>query len=131
MGEKIEYRIDSEQRFITERCQGAIGLRDLRAFLEALFADPAYERHYDGLVDLRGALLELDYEEIRELLAFQRAHPRTSRGSWAFLAEKPLNFGVMRMFLSLGEGLGMEMEILETEREVRLWREKLFKERQG
>ncbi|MGV1099675.1 hypothetical protein ACUUL3_09755 [Thiovibrio sp. JS02] len=121
---KIQYRIDPETKFITQEFHGEILLRDMLGFLETLFADPAYQPHYDGIADLRGAMLNLNYEEVKELVAFQSGHPRCSCGAWAFLAEKPLNFGVMRMFLSVGDGLGMDLNIFETEREVRYWQQK-------
>jgi len=121
----FQYTIYPEKEFVEERFQGTVEIKGLIEALQQIFADPAWNPQYNGIVDLREANMELRYPDVRTLVDFQKSHPLTSQGQWAFIADKDKNFGTMRMFHALSSELGFEVNIFKTKAEAMAWHDQL------
>lgn len=119
---EFEYHIDTEKGFITEWFRGEICLEDICVALQIVQADPHYDPHFNGLVDLQEAMLEIRFADMMRLLDKQVDSPRTSKGRWAFIATDPNNYGTMRMYKSVTDvPLGLEVNLFTTEEEALAW----------
>lgn len=121
---RFQYEIHPDKRMITEHFQGQVTLKNLMAAIKQLNSDPMYSRHYDGVVDLTDARMEMGFKEVFNFVEFMKNVENCSLGNWAFIAEDPLNFGVMRIFHSLTEEDGMGVKIFRKPEDARAWQQK-------
>ncbi len=118
----FQYSINTATRFVEERFTGTVNITDMIAALEQIFSDKAWDPHYNGIVDLTAADLNLPLSDMSLLIDFQEKHPLTSKSQWAFIAGKDLNFGLMRMFQGLAYELDLEVTVFRTKEEAMGWR---------
>lgn len=83
------YEIDVERRVVVMTCRGFWTRVQLTAALHRLWADPRYARSFDGLVDLRGAVLEVGIEDLHVLADYVLGHAAASHGRWAAVVVSP------------------------------------------
>ncbi|MGH8047876.1 MAG: hypothetical protein ACREKL_11570, partial [Chthoniobacterales bacterium] len=84
----FEYVILPEHRCIAIRYTGTITLPDVIASTKELWADPLYDKTYNGITDLSRATAGGSVEEIAPLVDFYK-HPETSTGRWAVIFTEP------------------------------------------
>ena len=121
----FQYTIYPEKKFIKERLTGVVILADLINALKKIYSDPQWLPQYNCIVDLRRAELELRYQDIRNLIEFQKQYPRAIRGQRAFIADNDKNFGIMRMYHALSSELGFEVNIFKTKADAMDWQTRL------
>ncbi|HMB93651.1 MAG TPA: hypothetical protein VKP65_22560 [Rhodothermales bacterium] len=62
---RLTYTIFPEQRLFLERFKGRVTAQDVQHFLEEIWADEAYDKSYNGIVDLTDAQLDMNRSERR------------------------------------------------------------------
>ncbi len=122
---KFEYEIDAEKGFIVERFRGSVYLQDICDAMEQLEGDSRYNPHFNGMVDLRDAVLELRFPDTMRIKDHYEKEPRASVGRWVFIVQGQNNFGTMRMYKSVTDDLPVEVNIVESEEEALAWRASL------
>ena len=123
----FEYSIDPEAGFIIERFYGPVYPETIYAALKEIAADPLYQQHFDGMVDLRQAVMEVRFPEMLKLSLFEKQDAHTSTGRWVFIADTVNNYGTMRMFQTLVEDMPMQVTLVRSLEEAEAWRARLTK----
>lgn len=85
---KFTYEIFPQKRLILQRYAGDFSLGELRAATERLWADPRYDRAYDGIADLSAAGTT-PIEDLRGLIQFLSGNRSLSTGRWAVVVSAP------------------------------------------
>lgn len=96
----FQYVILPERRCIVVRYEGEVSIGTVLRQIEMLWADPQYDRHYCGIVDLQQATPRAAIEDVRELHEFLR-HPKTSVGEWAAIFSDPIGTALGFLFRSV------------------------------
>jgi len=104
--------------FVEEILEGEVTFAEIQAMLARLFADPAWDPAFDGMVNLTDGRLELSQEEVATIAERLIHEESASRGRWAFVLRDPLNHGLVRMFASLSDGIPAGMRIFSERREA-------------
>lgn len=123
----FQYSIDPDEGFIIERFYGPVYPEAIYEALEQVAADPLYQHHFDGMVDLREAVMEVRFPEMLKLSLFQKQDRNTSTGRWVFIADTVNNFGSMRMFQTLVEDMPLQVTLVRSLEEAETWRAQLTK----
>jgi hypothetical protein len=95
----FEYTILPEKRCIAMRYTGTITLADVIASTRKLWADPLYDRAYNGISDISRALPGGHVDEVHALLDFFK-RPETSAGRWAVITTDPKFTALALLFKS-------------------------------
>jgi hypothetical protein len=89
------YVIDTERRLVVTTAWDRINFTDAKAHQDQLYADPAFHRDFNQLIDATAVThIDASAEEIR-IIAARSIFSQASRR--AIVADKPLIFGVGRM----------------------------------
>lgn len=85
-----EHAIYREQRLVLVRYGAPVDLASLISGTERLWADPLYDRNFDGIVDLSDPRLKMSSEDFRDYLGFLSGREEASLGRWASVATSPM-----------------------------------------
>lgn len=85
---KHAYVILPEKRLILVRFKGHVSLTDIKRGTEALWADPAYNPRYDGIVNLEGVTTRAGLDELQALIGFLQQRG-SSHGQWVVVFTEP------------------------------------------
>jgi SpoIIAA-like len=114
--------IDTKKGIVYTTVTGELTLKEVRADMENLTADPSYRPTMPGLVDLRGVTKLLTTDEITQLAETIRSSPRVvAHTHRALLVGSDLSFGMYRMFEALSTGGSVEYRVFRDEAEARAW----------
>lgn len=80
------------------RFSGEVSIDEVVAGIERLWADPEYDPHFCGIVDLQRISLRAQVGDVAALLQFLR-RPETSIGSWAAIFSDPVGTALGMLFL--------------------------------
>jgi hypothetical protein len=95
----FEYVILPEKRCIAIRYSGVISLADVISSNQELWADPLYDKTYNGISDLSRASTGGTVDDVGPLLDFFK-HPDTSTGRWAVIVTEPKFTAMTLLFKS-------------------------------
>ena len=78
----IDYIILSEQRLIVERLRGHVSLTEVEEITERIWQDPAYDKSFSIIADIREADLGLDRQDIQALsdMILSSEHTKPQKG---------------------------------------------------
>jgi hypothetical protein len=114
------YRIDLEQRRVFSTGVGKFSYQDAKHHMEKLLKDPQFDPTFSQLLDLT----EIDTGEISpdQVVELAKTNVYSNQSRRAFVAAKPLTFGLARIFAahraSRGEtGIG----VFSTLKEAQAW----------
>jgi hypothetical protein len=115
----IEYRIDKDVRLEVATFLGRVEDPQMLDYVRRLVADPDHDPTMDTLVDLRGVEeVEVTTEGVRalsDLVSQMGRRLRRSRADRparvALLADRPVTYGVSRMYETFREAAGAPYEI--------------------
>jgi hypothetical protein len=121
---KLEYRFDHKRKIQTERLAGNISINDLVAFESGKFNDPEHNDSYAVIIDIRGAVFELNKDEIKMVYNFLEDY--TSRlnmnRKFAFIANTPNEVVIAELFLvRFGRLTPAYFKIFSTEAAAEQW----------
>lgn len=95
----FDYVILPEQRCIAVRYSGTLNMEGLISSTRKLWADPLYDKTYNGLGDLTRAIPDGNVETVAPLVDFFR-NGRTSTGRWAVILANPKFTALTLLFRS-------------------------------
>jgi hypothetical protein len=95
----FEYVILPEKRCIVIRYSGVLTLNDVTASTQALWADPLYDKMYNGISDISRATPGGNTDDVGKLVDFFK-HPETSTGRWAVITSEPKFTALSLLFKS-------------------------------
>tara|TARA_B100000678_G_scaffold253175_1_gene229582 strand:- start:64 stop:498 length:435 start_codon:yes stop_codon:yes gene_type:complete len=94
----IDYIILSEQRLIVERLRGHVSLTEVEEITERIWQDPAYDKSFSIIADIREADLGLDRQDIQALSDMILSSEDASQGTVAILSTKPVETAMSYLF---------------------------------
>ena len=119
----IQQHLDGERNVMVFTVSGALGLEELRATLESVYAQPEYATR--SLFDMRdaapGGLSAPEMESLVGLIRSLRSDRAPSR--WAILAARDVHFGLARMFEAYASNLPVEIRVFRDPEEAVAWLE--------
>lgn len=93
---KATYAIDQKLGQVLTTFEGRVTLAELGAHIQSVWADPAWKKEFNGLLDFSAATLDLSVGEIQELSKAMMSDPRCSFGKWAFVVSTSADFAKLR-----------------------------------
>lgn len=121
----FEYKIDATHSLITVTAEGPIDFHQSLALGEALTQDPAFDRRFAVLVDLRRMDFEPHLDEIRD---FAETLPRLRdayRSRVAVVTQPGFIHRLVRYTTVLAEDAGFPMEAFSSREEALNWLDEL------
>jgi hypothetical protein len=104
----FEYTIFPKDGLVLERFTGRVTLAELHELMDVLWADEAYQKTFDTIVDLTEAAFDLDRHDMASLTEFLGDAPDAGTGRVAILASKPLETALGFLFQS---NIAMQREV--------------------
>jgi len=83
------YTINPSKRIIIQRFDGSLTLSSIFEGTEKLWADPQYDRSFDGITDLSHSVATGSVEDVRALGKFVATRAQASTGRWAVVTNDP------------------------------------------
>ena len=115
----IAHTIDAEHGLVLCRAWDVLTNEDLHRHYQEIQADPAFQRSYRQLGDLREVTrLTADSAAIAAAASLQVFAPGTRR---AFIAPSDITFGLARMFASYAEDVGQLVRVFRKAEEAKAW----------
>ena len=109
---KHAFTILREQRLILLRFRGYVTLADIKLGAEQLWADPAYNPSFNGIVNLEGVTTRAGLDELQALIGFlQRRNP--SIGQWVAVFTEPKSTTLGLLFKAAWPG-PFRLEVVST-----------------
>jgi hypothetical protein len=102
------FEIDIMNGILRESFIGLIDLDVLRDVNTAIILNPEFRKGLNFLTDLREAKIKMDYEE---MLIHTSQLPDLGIKKQAFIVDRDLEFGMVRMFETLSEEKGLYGEV--------------------
>lgn len=109
---KHAYTILPAQRLILFRFRGYVTLADITRGVEQLWADPAYDPFYNGIVNLEGVTTRAGLDELQALIAFLQKR-RSSAGQWVVVFTEPKGTTLGMLFKAAWRG-SFNIEVVST-----------------
>jgi len=109
---KFSYLLMPEQRLCLLRFRGGVSLGDITRGLERLWADPAYDPLFNGIVNLKGVTTRAGLDELQSLIGFLQQRP-SSAGQWVAVFSEPKPTALGLMFKAAWKG-AFHIEIVST-----------------
>lgn len=101
------FAIHDTRRLVLSRAWGAVSDADILRHYARLEADPGFDAQFDQLCDLQ----EVTHMEASTSLLRTLATAFSQGSLRAFVAPRDYEYGVCRMFQSLCEGEGIQVEV--------------------
>jgi hypothetical protein len=115
----IAHTIDAEHGLVLCRAWDELTNEDLHRHYEDIQADPAFQRSYRQLGDLREVTrLTADSAAIAAAASLQVFVPGTRR---ALIAPSDITFGLARMFASYAEDVGQLVRVFRNAEDAEAW----------
>lgn len=115
----IAHTIDAELGLVLCRAWDVLTNEDLHRHYEAIQADPAFQRTFRQLGDLRDVTrLTADSAAIAAAASLQVFAPGTRR---ALIAPTDITFGLARMFASYAEDVGQTVRVFRSAEDAESW----------
>lgn len=93
---RATYTIDEKLGYVATTLEGGVTLAELGAHIQSVWADPAWKKEFNGLLDFTAASIDLSDGEIQELSKAMMSDPRCSFGRWAFVVATSADFAKLR-----------------------------------
>jgi len=93
---KASHRIHADSGYVHITLEGAVTLPDLAQHVQVVWADPAWNPSYDGIVDCSNASLAISETELQALAMGMQKDPRCSLAKWAFVVSTAAAFAKVR-----------------------------------
>ena len=87
---KFSYAIDSQRHLIFQAYEGDFTLEQHIACTLRLWSDPAYDRTFNGIIDLSAMNSSAGLANLQPLMEFLKNDPRLSKGRWAAIVSTPV-----------------------------------------
>lgn len=84
------YIIDEDRRTIVIRFAGPFDAGQFIACIERLWADPAYDREFEGIADITEVEPTYTVQDAQRLIAFLKENPMTNTARWAVITASPV-----------------------------------------
>lgn len=109
---KHSFTILSDHQLILCRFRGHVTLADIKRGTELLWADPAYDPSYNGIVNLEGVTTRAGLDELQALIGFFQAR-NSSTGQWVVVFSEPKSTTLGMLFKAAWSG-SFRIEIVST-----------------
>ena len=96
----IEYVIYPEQQLVVERFHGRITAAEIEQVTKEVWAEEAYDRSFDGVIDMTGAELDITRPDILALGELLFSAPMASKGRIAIIVDQPVETALSFVFQS-------------------------------
>jgi hypothetical protein len=83
------HTINPTKRIIIQRFDGTLSLTSVYEGTEKLWADPNYDRAFDGITDLSHSVVSGSVDDVRALSRFVAGRENASTGRWAVVTNDP------------------------------------------
>jgi hypothetical protein len=114
-----EHVIDASRGLVRSRAWGELSSNDLVAHYASLAADPAFQRHFQQLGDLRDVVsFTVDSRVIAAEAATPLFAPNVRR---ALVANTDVGYGLARMFAAYAEGAAQHVRVFRDIAEAEAW----------
>lgn len=94
----LKHKIFPAQRLVLVRLRGRVTAKDVQPFMVAIWADEAYDKSYDQIIDLTEAQVDMAWSDIADITALLFQSPQASDGRFAIIASKPLEVALSYLF---------------------------------
>jgi hypothetical protein len=113
------YDLDARRRLVRTHSWGVLTDDEIRAMYEKLIADPAFDRSYRQLCDLRDVTTMTVTVDTLRLLAQRRIFaPGAKR---AFVVGRDVDYGLSRLFQAYSEVEGAVIEVFKVWEDAEEW----------
>lgn len=93
---KATYKIHDKLGYIETTFEGSVTLPELGVHVQSIWADPAWKRDFNGILDFSAASIDLTEDELQGLTKAMQSDPRCSFGKWAFVVSTAAAFAKLR-----------------------------------
>jgi hypothetical protein len=83
------HTINPKRKIIIQRFDGTLSLANVFEGTEKLWADPQYDRSFDGITDLSHSVAAGSIDDVRALSRFVTNRNQASTGRWAVVTNDP------------------------------------------
>lgn len=112
---RLSYTIDVNKKVILEKFEGPVSLDDIITFYKDKFHNPAYNKSFNVILDLRKANLLLNFHEIREFSAFLKTEDEKAMNKKsALLTSSPKAAAISLQFKKLNQSADTQFEVFTT-----------------
>jgi hypothetical protein len=118
---EARYEICTVQGYVEEVFEGSITKTELVEFFNRMLADPKWRPNLNILVDLSGASVDLNFDDMYAVVGFLKTAAVESHPRCAFIAPQTVNYGMLRMYESLSDDLHDEMRLFTERNEALEW----------
>jgi hypothetical protein len=116
----ITYHFEGGLLFTT--IEGETSYADVKAYLDALMADPRFRPRMPGLIDARAVKSLFSIGDLRQTAADARNRPQLRvPGRAAVLASSNLIYGLLRMYEVFNEGSPSVIRVFRKPEEAMAW----------
>jgi hypothetical protein len=109
---KFSYSILPEQKLCLLRFAGHVSLGHVTRGVQQLWADPAYDPFFNGIVNLEGVTTRAGLDELQSLITFFQQR-RSSAGQWVVVFTEPKPTALGMMFKAAWKG-SFNIEVVST-----------------
>lgn len=89
MAAQYTHSILAGHRVIIQRYRGPVSLADVQSSTTKLWADPAYDRTFDGISDLTQSTAAASVQDVKALHELVSRSAHCSTGRWAVITNDP------------------------------------------
>lgn len=93
---KARYTLHVDEGYIESEFEGAVTLVEIGLHIQQVWADPAWNPAFSGIMDFSRASVELSDDEIKSLMKSMVRDPRCSFAKWAIVVSTADDFKVFR-----------------------------------
>jgi len=90
------YRILADQGYVVVTLEGSVTLPELGAHIQTVWADPAWNPAFNGIVDCAAATVDISEQDLQDLTKAMAKDPRCSLSKWAFVVSTAAAFAKFR-----------------------------------
>lgn len=114
------FEIDRKAGVLTETFSGLLSLEQLTDANASIIAHPDFVKGLHFLTDLLRAEIRFGY---REMCAHVQRLPRLHISKQAFVVMRPVDYGMVRMFITLAEDKDIydEAQLFSSTEEAKIW----------
>ena len=119
----IQYTIDPQRRLVHARTPATVTLREILEYERRVVENPAFDPTYAELFDTSGTTtMTVSFEDVDNLVEFERSHGRyVGKRKCAFVAPTDINYGTVKMYISMEDTSPMETRVFREMRDALDW----------
>lgn len=94
----FSFLVLAEHELVLEEFVGPITAKNLPAFLNTLWSDPTIQPHFNGIIDVRRARLEMTPQEVKAFMKEENEDDSRANGIAVLIAEAPNSVAISMLY---------------------------------